>query len=83
MNFKVVVFKKDIMELVNLDFHILHTLNLISFLTKKTNKWEYYTPRYEDRNVVPYHRMLLLVCEAHLNTHFSLLIFFSVSIHWD
>jgi hypothetical protein len=38
-----------------------------SFLIKKTNKWKYYTPPYEDQNVVPYHPTLLLVCGAHLN----------------
>jgi hypothetical protein len=67
MNVKVVVFRKDIMELVNLDFHILHTLNLILFLIFFFKNGEYYTPRYEDQNVVPYHPMLLLVCGSHLN----------------
>jgi hypothetical protein len=66
MNVKIVVFEKDIMELVNLNFHILHTLNFF-FLIKKTNKWEYYRPQYEDRNVVPYHSTLLLLWGAHLN----------------
>jgi hypothetical protein len=36
MNAKIIVFEKDIMELVNLDFHILHTLNLILFLNGNT-----------------------------------------------
>jgi hypothetical protein len=38
MNIKVIVFKKDIMELVNLDFHILHTFNLFFFFFFETKK---------------------------------------------
>ena len=33
----------------------------------ETKRWEYYRPRHEDRNVVPYHATLLLVWGAHLN----------------
>ena len=32
-----------------------------------TRRWEYYRPRYEDRNVVPYHATLLLLWGAHIN----------------
>jgi hypothetical protein len=32
-----------------------------------TNHWEYHHPKYEDRNVVPYHASLLLLWGAHLN----------------
>jgi hypothetical protein len=72
MNVKIIVFEKDIMELVNLDFHIFHTLNIILFLIKI--KWEYYSPQYEDRNVVPYHPTLLLLWGSHLNILLHLLI---------
>jgi hypothetical protein len=50
------------MKLVNLDFYIFHTLNLFFNL----KKWEYYRPRYENRNVVPYHPTLLLLWGTHL-----------------
>jgi hypothetical protein len=43
MNVKVVVFKKDIMELVNLDFHIFHTLNPILFSIKNKQMGILYT----------------------------------------
>ena len=33
----------------------------------KTKRWEYYRPRHEDRNVLPYHASLLLVWGGHLN----------------
>ena len=33
----------------------------------KTKRWEYYVPRHEDQNIVPYHATLLLVWGAHLN----------------
>ena len=32
-----------------------------------TKRWEYYRPRYCDRNVVPYHTILLLIWRAHIN----------------
>jgi hypothetical protein len=38
-----------------------------SSFNKETNKWEYYRPRYEDWNVVPYHPTLLLLWGAHFN----------------
>ncbi len=43
--------------------HILEnpTLNNVS------NRWEYYKPRYVDRNVVAYHPTLLLLWGAHMN----------------
>ncbi len=44
-NVEIVILRKDIMEIVNLDFHVLHTMKLI-FLTKKI--WKYFKPRYED-----------------------------------
>ena len=31
----------------------------------ESKRWEYYRPRYEDRNVVPYHASLLLMWGAH------------------
>jgi hypothetical protein len=34
MNVRIVILKKDIMEIVNLDFHILHTMKLIFFIKK-------------------------------------------------
>jgi hypothetical protein len=41
MNIKIIILKKDIMKIVNLDFHILHTMKLI-FLIKKI--WKYFKP---------------------------------------
>jgi hypothetical protein len=43
---------------------------------KKTNKWEYYRPQYEDQNAVPYHPTLLLLWGTHLN------ILCITSSHW-
>ncbi len=34
---------------------------------KEKIKWEYYKPRYEDQNVVPYHPTLLLLRGVHFN----------------
>ncbi len=34
---------------------------------KETNKWEYYKPLHEDKNVISYHSTLLLSWGTHLN----------------
>jgi uncharacterized protein YlbG (UPF0298 family) len=33
----------------------------------RNTRWEYHRPQYIDRNIVPYHVVLLLLWEAHLN----------------
>lgn len=36
-------------------------------LETTTEQWQYFRPRYEHRNVVPYHPTMLLLWQAHMN----------------
>jgi hypothetical protein len=67
MNVKIVVFEKGHNGTCKFEFPYFPHVELISFLYKKTNKWEYYKPQYEDQNVMPYHPTLLLLWQAHLD----------------
>ena len=33
----------------------------------ESRRWDYYKPRFEDRNVVPYHASILFLWGAHMN----------------
>jgi hypothetical protein len=39
----------------------------VPFVDEVVRKWMYYRPRHQDRNVVPYHRLVLFFWEAHCN----------------
>lgn len=38
-----------------------------AYLEGKEQRWQYYRPRYRDRNIVPYHPGVLLLWDAHMN----------------
>ncbi len=61
------VIKKDELKIASLDTSFCHILKSKKIQFKKTNKWEYYKPQYDNQNVIPYHPTLILLWEAHLN----------------